>query len=61
MRDMVARSADDIAASVKVLKAQLAAVDEKIVTAANDLQRATDGIAARLQMRNAICRRWGPK
>ena len=28
---MVARSADDIAASVKVLKAQLAAVDEKIV------------------------------
>ena len=48
MRDMVARSADDIAASVKVLKAQLAAVDEKIVTAANDLQRATDGIAAAL-------------
>ncbi len=48
MRDMVARSADDIAASVKVLKAQLAAVDEKIVAAANDLQRATDGIAAAL-------------
>ena len=48
MRDMVARSADDIAASVKVLKAQLAAVDEKIITAANDLQRATDGIAAAL-------------
>lgn len=48
IRDMVARSADDIAASVKVLKAQLAAVDEKIVTAANDLQRATDGIAAAL-------------
>lgn len=48
MRDMVTRSADDIAASVKVLKAQLAAVDEKIVTAANDLQRATDGIAAAL-------------
>ena len=48
MRDMVSRSADDIAASVKVLKAQLAAVDEKIVTAANDLQRATDGIAAAL-------------
>ena len=48
MRDMVARSADDIAASVKVLKAQLAAVDEKVVTAANDLQRATDGIAAAL-------------
>ena len=48
MRDMVARSADDIAASVKVLKAQLAAVDDKIVTAANDLQRATDGIAAAL-------------
>ena len=48
MRDMVARSADDIAASVKVLKAQLAAVDEKIVTAANVLQRATDGIAAAL-------------
>lgn len=48
MRDMVARSADDITASVKVLKAQLAAVDEKIVTAANDLQRATDGIAAAL-------------
>lgn len=48
MRDMVARSADDIAASVKVLKAQLAAVDEKIVTASNDLQRATDGIAAAL-------------
>ena len=48
MRDMVARSADDIAASIKVLKAQLAAVDEKIVTAANDLQRATDGIAAAL-------------
>ena len=48
MRDMVARSADDIAASVKVLKAQLAAVDETIVTAANDLQRATDGIAAAL-------------
>ena len=47
-RDMVARSADDIAASVKVLKAQLAAVDEKIITAANDLQRATDGIAAAL-------------
>lgn len=48
MRDMVARSADDIAASVKVLKAQLAAVDEKIVAAARDLQRATDGIAAAL-------------
>ena len=48
MRDMVARSADDIAASVQVLKAQLAAVEEKIVTAANDLQRATDGIAAAL-------------
>ena len=31
-----------------MLKAQLAAVDEKIVTAANDLQRATDGIAAAL-------------
>ena len=41
-------SAGGIAASIAVLKAQLAEVDAKILAATSDLQKATDGIAAAL-------------
>ncbi len=41
-------SAEGIAASIAVLKAQLAEVDAKILAATSDLQKATDGIAAAL-------------
>ena len=44
----LAESADGIAASIAVLKAQLAAVDAKILGATGDLQKATDGITAAL-------------
>ena len=44
----LAESADGIAASIAVLKAQLAAVDAKILAATGDLQKATDGITAAL-------------
>ena len=44
----LAESADGIAASIPVLKAQLAAVDAKILAATGDLQKATDGITAAL-------------
>lgn len=41
-------SAGGIAASIAMLKAQLAEVDAKILAATGDLQKATDGIAAAL-------------
>lgn len=47
-RDDSGESAEGIAASIAVLKAQLAEVDAKILAATSDLQKATDGIAAAL-------------
>lgn len=44
----LAESADGIAASIALLKTQLAAVDAKILAATGDLQKATDGITAAL-------------
>ncbi len=41
-------SAEGIAASIALLKEQLAAVDAKILAATSDLQKATEGIAAAL-------------
>ena len=58
MRDMVARSADDIAASVKVLKAQLAAVDEKKLLQRPMICSAPRMVLLRLcQMQSVVCRR----
>lgn len=48
VRADLGESAEGITASIAVLKAQLAAVDAKILAATSDLQKATDGIAAAL-------------
>ena len=48
VRADLGESADGIAASIAVLKAQLAEVDAKILAATGELQKATDGIVAAL-------------
>lgn len=48
MRAGLDESAEGIAASIALLKEQLAAVDAKILAATSDLQKATEGIAAAL-------------
>ncbi|MEG1073570.1 MAG: hypothetical protein RSF84_00400 [Ruthenibacterium sp.] len=47
-KKMITDSADNIAASIVVLKAQLSAVDEKILAATGNLQKATGCISAAL-------------
>ncbi|MEG0167899.1 MAG: hypothetical protein RR709_08540, partial [Ruthenibacterium sp.] len=47
-KKMITDSADNIAASIVVLKAQLSAVDEKILVATGNLQKATGCISAAL-------------
>ena len=47
-KKMIADAADNIAASIVVLKSQLAAVDEKILAATGNLQKATGCISAAL-------------
>lgn len=49
LKAKMSESADSIAASVLVLKSQLAHVNEEIVSASNELLKATDGIAAALE------------
>lgn len=49
-RAQLAGSADGIAASITVLRAQLADVDRKIKLAAGDLERATEGLADALDL-----------